>query len=153
MYTAKVLYFPLSNSQGKRAASSTAATAHISSDPAGSVDRDAGGSRRGDYSGGNRGLQLRTACDQSAQIGSIDDHNGGRNKVSAIHMENKVLLHFSQRNRAGGKGSNDRRRSSASTQRIDGVAGLEEQQGEHEHAERPQKGADSSHRGSYHRPE
>lgn len=144
--------FPLGNRQDKRAGGSTAATAHISRVPTRSIDRHASGSRRGDHSSSNRGLQLRTACDQSAQIGSVDDHNGGRNKLSAIHMENKALLHFSQRNRTGGKGSNDRDWTSASTQRIDGVAGLKEQRGEHEHAERPQKGTDSFHRGSYHRP-
>jgi hypothetical protein len=106
--------FPLGNRQDERAAGPTAATAYISRVPAGSVDRHTGGSGRGDHSGINRDLQLRTACDQSVQIGSVEDHNGGRNKLSAIHIENKVLLHFSQRNRAGRKGSNDRGWPSAS---------------------------------------
>jgi hypothetical protein len=143
----------LGYSQDERAAGPTAATAHISRIPAGSVDRHIDGSRRGDHGGSNRELQLRTACNQSVQIASVDGHNGGRNKISAIHIEHKALLHFSQRNRAGGKGSDDRGWPSASAQRIKGVARLEDQQGERKHTERLPEGADSFHRGSYHRPE
>jgi len=128
--------FRLGNRQNERVASSTAGTAQISRVPAGGVDRHTGGSSRGDHSRSNRDLQLRTACDQSVQISSVDDHDRRRNKFGAIHTENKALLHFSQRNRVGGKGSNDRGRPSASTQRIDGVAALEDQRGEQEHTER-----------------
>jgi hypothetical protein len=122
--------FRLGNSQDERVAGSTAATAQISRVPAGSVDHHTGGSRRGYHSGSNRHLQLRTARDHGVQIGSVDDHNRRRNKFGAIHIENKALLHFSQRNRAGGKGSNDRGWPSASAQRIERVAALEDQRGE-----------------------
>jgi len=70
--------------------------------------------------------------------------------MSAIHSENKPRLYLGKRNRAGRKRPNARRRSSASAQRIECVAALEDEQGEQRRTE-PQEGTDSFHVGSYHR--
>src|ERR1039458_8389048 len=80
----------------------------------------------------------------------VDDPDRRRNKLTTIHGENKALLHFSERNRAGRKRTNDRGWPSTSARGIECVAGLEDEHGEQKRTEGSQESADSFHTGSYH---
>jgi hypothetical protein len=70
--------------------------------------------------------------------------------MTAIHRENKALLHFSKSNRDRGKRPDDRGWPGTAAQRIERVAALENQQGEQDGAERSQESADLFQAASYH---
>src|SRR5258708_7648529 len=70
--------------------------------------------------------------------------------MTAIHRENKALLHLRERNRAGGQRSNDRGWPGTSACGIQCIAALQDQRDEQKRAERSQEGTDSFHTGSYH---
>lgn len=131
-------------------ACSPARTAQRAGVPGGSVDLYLGCSRSGDRGGRDRDCQLFAARYRGALRGSIDVHNGSRNKLAAVHRKEIPLLHLTERDRAGGKGRDDRGWASASTQGVERIAALEDQQSKRHRNERQQEGTDSSHSRSYH---
>ena len=121
--------FHLSDRQDEGVAGSTARAAHVARVPARSVDRHVCGSRSGDQGGRDRDLQLLTARDRGAQRSPVDDHDGGRNKVTTVHNEWKALLHLGERIRAGSERRNDRGWPGAPANDIESAAPLEDEQG------------------------
>ena len=142
----------LGDRQDQGLTGSAARTADIACSPARSIDLHAGGSSSGDHCGRDRGLQLLTAGSQSGNVRTVDDHDRRRNKLTAVHNQQKALLYLRERNRARGNGCNDRRWPRTSAQGIDRVAALEHKQGEQCHAERCQESADSVHSRMVHPP-
>jgi hypothetical protein len=142
----------LGDRQNQRLTGSAAGAADIACSPARSIDLHAGGSSSGDHCGRDRGLQLLTAGSQSGNVRTVDDHDRRRNKLTAVHNQQKALLYLRERNRARGNGCNDRRWPRTSAQGIDRVAALEHKQGEQCHAERCQESADSVHSRMVHPP-
>ena len=78
---------------------STAGAAEIAGVPAWSVDAHGGGSRTGDHGGCECDLQLFIAHDLGADRRPVDDDEGRRKNVTAIHREKKALLHLSEGDR------------------------------------------------------
>ena len=116
----------------------------------GSIDVYFGGSGSGDCGGRDRDCQLLIAGYRGGLRRSIDIHNGGRNKLAAVHREDISLLHLSERNRAGGERCNDRTWASASAQGVERIAALKNQQSQRDCNELQQEGTDSFHSRSYH---
>jgi len=65
--------------------------------------------------------------------------------VTAIHRQNKALLHFGKRNGGDRKRGNGWGGPSASTRGIERVAGLEDEQGKQDRGDGPQESENSSH--------
>ena len=141
--------FCLRDGQDEGVAGSTAGAAQIARGPARSVDGHAGGSRAGDQGGCDCDLQLLTAQDLRAERRPVDDHDGRRNQVTAIHREKKALLHLSEGDRAFRERRNGRSRPGASAQGIECIAALEDQHSEQQRADRPQRSVNSFHTASY----
>jgi len=74
-----------------------------------------------------------SACDLSAECRPVDDHDSRRNELTTIYGEKEALLHFGERNCAGGERTNDRGWPSTPAQGIQRVAALED-----EHAKQKQ---------------
>ena len=118
----------LGNSQSEAAAGPTAFAAEISRVPTRSIDGDVRCSRARDQCGRESGLQLLTANHRGGYRRPINDDDGSRNEVAAVHSENSALLHLRKLNRGRREGRDCRGWSGASAQGVYGVAGWEGQQ-------------------------
>lgn len=109
-------------------AGSTAGAAQRARVPARGVDGHLSGAGGGDHGGGDRDFQLRTAYNRGVLRLPVDIPHRSRNELTAIHRENKALLHLSEGNGAGRKRSNDRCGAGASAQGIQRVTALKDQE-------------------------
>ena len=139
----------LGDGQDEGVAGSTAGTAQVGGASAGSGDRYVGSSGSGNHRGCDGDLHLLAAEDLRSELRPVDDYNGGRDQVTAVHGEQETLLHLGERDGVGGERGNGWGRTGASAQRVQCFAALKDQHGEQQCAERPQRSADWFHTASY----
>jgi hypothetical protein len=137
------------NRQDKSIAGAAAVAASVACVSAGSIDRHVCPSWTGNHGGGDCDLQLLAAYDLCSHRCAVDEHDGRRNKLTAIYRERKALLYLSECRGAVRKRTDGWGRAGTSAQGIQCIAAGKHQQDEQKCAAGPRESAESSHATSY----